>query len=433
MSAPTYPLWHPMTSLPAYLEDPVTIVGGEGSTVVDDRGRRFLSATGGLWNVACGYGRPEIAAAIRAQLDDLAYGTLFRFGNEPALRLAARLTERLPAGLDHVFLTSSGASAVDTALRIARRTARLRGEPGRTLIASLKDGYHGTSGLALDVTGEDLDHAEYGVERKDVMLLPTPNALAPVGEPTPEEALDALEALFATRGGEVAALIFEPILGSAGVVDLPDAYVRRARELTREHGALLVVDEVATGFGRTGRLFACEHWDLRPDLLTMSKQINSGYLPLGATAVSHEVFSLWWDRGASLFHGETQAGNPLACAAALATLDVLDADDLPGRAARAGDGLRARLEGLAADLPLVAGVQGRGLMLGVHLTRDPATRARILPEDMLGVVRLFADEGVLVHPAPTGFGLFPPLVITDEECDRLADVAGTVLGSTVPA
>lgn len=433
MNAPSYPLWHPMTDLRHFLEDPVTIVGGEGSTVVDEHGRRYLSATGGLWNVACGYGRPEIAAAIRRQLDELAYGTLFRFGNEPALRLAARLAERLPGDLDHVFLSSSGASAVDTALRIARRTARLRGEPGRRLIASLRDSYHGTSGLALEATGEDLGHADYGIERRDVVLLPTPNRLAPVGEPTPDDALAALERLFAERGSEVAAVILEPIMGSAGVVDLPDAYVRRARELTREHGALLVADEVATGFGRTGRLFACDQWDLEPDLLTMSKQINSGYLPLGATAVSHEIFALWWEAGASLFHGETQAGNPLACAAALATLDVLDADALPERSAAIGARLRTRLDTLAERTPGVAGVQGRGLMLGVHLTRDPATRARILPDDMLGTVRRFADEGVLVHPAPTGFGLFPPLVLTEDEADRIADVADAVLGSAVLA
>jgi adenosylmethionine-8-amino-7-oxononanoate aminotransferase len=414
-----YPLWHPMTDMAHYLRDPITIVRGDGIHVYDEDGREYISANSGLWNVACGFQRREIKAAIAEQMERLPYGTLFRFGNEPALRLARRLVDVLPGDLTQVFFSSSGAAAVDTALKLARRFQRLEGRPEQRLVACLSKGYHGTSIGAMAVTGEDLEQAEYGIGREDVLVLPTPgdDGAGP----------DQLAPLFAEHGDRLAAFIVEPILGSAGVIELPDAYLKEVQRLCRRHEVLLIVDEVATGFGRTGALFASEHFGLEPDLMTMSKGINSGYLPLGATAISGRVQRAFAERGAVFAHGETQAGNPLSCAAALATLDVIEADDLVGRAARVGAHLECGLRSLQRH-PHVGAVRGRGLMLGVELLRDRAARAPVPFATVLATLQRCAREGLIVHPAPSGISLFPPLVLDTDGADRIVETLDGVVG-----
>jgi adenosylmethionine-8-amino-7-oxononanoate aminotransferase len=414
-----YPLWHPMTDMPRYLQDPITIVRGEGVHVYDEDGREYISANSGLWNVACGFRRREILDAITEQMERLPYGTLFRFGNEPALRLARRLIDVLPGDLTQVFFSSSGAAANDTALKLARRFHRLEGRPDKRLVACLSKSYHGTSIGAMAVTGEDLEQVEYGIGRDDVCVVPTPGH----DGTGPEQ----LGALFAEHGDRLAAFILEPILGSAGVIPLPEAYLHEAQRLCRRHDVLLIVDEVATGFGRTGALFASEHFGLEPDLMTMSKGINSGYLPLGATAISTRVHRAFAERGAVFAHGETQAGNPLSCAAALATLDVIEADDLVTRAAGVGAHLERGLRSLQRH-PHVGDVRGRGLMLGVELVRDQASGAPVPFGTVLATLERCAREGLIVHPAPSGFSLFPPLVLDEDDADRIVETLDGVLG-----
>ena len=413
-----YPLWHPMTDMRMYLEDPVTIVRGDGVMVYDEDGRDYLSATSGLWNVACGFGRREIIDAVTDQLERLPYGTLFRFGNEPALRFSRRLVDLLPGDLSRVFLSSSGAAAVDTALKLARRWHRLEGRPGKRLVACLADGYHGTSIGAMSVTGEELEQAEYGVDRSDVRVLPTPL-------PGDADAVAPLRRLLSEEGDAIAALIFEPILGSAGVVELSEAFLREAPALCREHDVLLIVDEVATGFGRTGRMFASEWFGLEPDLMTLSKGINSGYLPLGATAVSERVREAFASRGAVFAHGETQAGNPLSCAAALATLDVIESDGLVARSERIGALLRTGLDGLL-EHPHVGEIRGRGLMLGIGLVAAPGRPVAF--DTVLATLRHCARAGLLVHPAPHGVSLFAPLVLDEAGVERIVATLHEVLG-----
>jgi adenosylmethionine-8-amino-7-oxononanoate aminotransferase len=225
----------------------------------------------------------------------------------------------------------------------------------------------------------------------------------------------------------VAALIFEPILGSAGVVELSQTFLREAPRLCREHDVLLIVDEVATGFGRTGRLFASEWFGLEPDLMTLSKGINSGYLPLGATAVSDRVHAAFASRGAVFAHGETQAGNPLSCAAALATLDVIESEDLVARSERVGGLLRSGLDELL-EHPHVGAIGGRGLMLGVALVVDRHSGRPVPFATVLATIRQCARAGLLVHPAPHGFSLFPPLVLDEAGVERIVATLHTVLG-----
>ncbi|MCC3765518.1 aminotransferase class III-fold pyridoxal phosphate-dependent enzyme [Glycomyces sp. TRM65418] len=411
-----YPLWHPMTDMGRYLSSPVTITEGRGSRLVDQNGREYVSANAALWNMHCGFDEPRIQAAIRAQLDRLSYGTLFRYGNEPAQLLASRLVEISPRPeLTKVFYNTSGAGAVDTALKLARRYQRLIGRPERDTVAALADSYHGTLDSAMAVTGEDLEQDEYGVDRSAVMHVPTP--LDERG------AADALERLRAAAG-RLAAVIVEPVLGSAGVLVPHEHFFSGLNDLCEANDICLIVDEVATGFGRTGSMFAAEWTGLRPDLLVMSKGINGGFLPMSAVLIHQRVWEAFAAGGAVLRTGETQAGNPLACAAALATLDVIEADDLVSRSLRSGERLTAMLtDALPRARGQALAPTGRGLMLGVGL-QGPGGTVDVAQAAV--VVERFRSLGVIVHLSDRGFSLMPPLIIDDDDVKLIADAAGQV-------
>lgn len=416
-TAQRHPVWLPMTTMPRYLTAPVTITEASGSTLYDEEGQPYVSANSALWNVACGYGDPRISDAVIAQLEQLPYSTLFRYSHRPARDLAERLLAlaALP-NLSTVFYTTSGGSAVDTALRLARRHHRLTGRPERTVVAHFADSYHGTVGAALSVTGEDLGQAESHADSRDVLRLPTPE--------DPESAAAALE-LLAEHADRLAAVIAEPVLGSAGVVDVHPAFWTGLARLRERAGVLFIADEVATGIGRTGTLFA-SHWlPVHPDLLITSKALNNGYLPLAAILVAENIAAAYDDAGATFYAGETQAGNPLACVAALATLDIIQQDGLLARGAQLADVLRAELAGMAADSGgQVRAVSGRGLMIGVHLA-GPSGPPGLTQVNQ--ICERFRSLGVIVHASPRGFSLFPPFTLTDEELDILLTALRVVL------
>lgn len=416
-TARRHPVWLPMTTMPRYLSAPVTITRASGSTLFDQEGQPYVSANSALWNVACGYGDPRISEAVIAQLEQLPYSTLFRYGHRPALDLAERLLALadLP-GLATVFYTTSGGSAVDTALRLARRHHRLTGQPDRTLVAHFADSYHGTVGAALSVTGEDLGQSEAPADTRDYLRLPTPECSASAAA-----ALDQL----AQHADTLAAVIAEPVLGSAGVVDVHPAFWEGLARLRDRTGLLFIADEVATGIGRTGTLFA-SHWlPLEPDLLITSKALNNGYLPLAAILVSEHIAAACDAAGETFYAGETQAGNPLACVASLATLEVIEQDDLLTRAAELAAVLRSELADLA-DQPgaQVQAVTGRGLMIGVHLA-GPSGRPDLMQVNQ--ICERFRSLGVIVHASPRGFSLFPPFTLTDEELETLLEALRVVL------
>lgn len=428
-----YPLWHPMTDMPSFWDSPLTMRAGRGSRLWDVDGNEYVSANAGLWNVSLGYDHPAVSAAIRYQLEQLAYGTLFRFGNEPAQRLAQRLVGLVGRpGLTRVFLTSSGSSAVDTALKLVRRHHRLTGSPSRRTVAAFTSSYHGTMYGAMALTGEDLDQDEYLVDRRDVLHIATPDrsrcaACRAGGTGCHGACWSAALEVLERRADELAAVMIEPILGSAGVVVPPDGFLSALSRFCRARGILLVVDEVATGFGRTGRMFAVDGTDLAPDLVIVSKAINNGALPLAAVVVAEEIWRAFIDRGAVFAHGETQSGNPLACAAALATLDVVEQDDLAHRSRRVGAQLADACSAILDDT--VGGhVEGAGLMLGLHLDAASGTPT---PGQVLAIVGALLRRGVVVHPSPLGVSLLPPLTIEEPELQTITDALHDVLRRTV--
>jgi len=403
-------LWHPFTQQQGWSEEaPLVIERGEGSFLVDVDGRRYIDGTASLWCNVHGHRHPVIDRAISEQLQRVAHSTMLGLSHPAAAELAARLVAIAPPGLSRVFYSDSGSTAAEIALKMAFQYQAQRGGENarRTSFVKLRQAYHGDTIGSVSVGGIDLFHAAYGP-----LLFETHAA-------EPGDAGD-LERVLRAHGEEVAAVIVEPLVqGAAGILVQPPGYLRAVRELCDEHGALLICDEVATGFGRTGTMFACEQEDVAPDLLCLAKGITGGYLPLAATLTTEAIYEGFLgapEEQRTFFHGHTYTGNPLACAAALASLDVFESERTIERLQPKIALLGERLEAIAA-MPEVAEVRWRGFMVGIDLgAHDPALR-------MGHRVTLAARQrGALVRPLGDTVVLVPPLSISAEELEQLLDI-----------
>ena len=324
-------LWHPFTQMRQWMaEDPVIIVRGEGNYLIDLGGRRYLDGVSSLWCNVHGHGRPEINSAIALQLGAIAHSSLLGLANVPSIVLAEKLIEIAPRGLTRVFYSDSGATAVEIALKMAFQYWQLRGELRKTKFASLVEAYHGDTLGAVSVGYSELFHRFYRPLLFDCVRLPPPH-LFRLQQGLSEtaalaKAIVEAQTVLSRHHAELAALIIEPLMqGAAGMWAQPARYVGALRQLARENNILFICDEVATGFGRTGKMFACEHDGVSPDILCLAKGLSGGYLPLAATLTSEEIFSTFLGEHHELrtfFHGHTYTGNPLACAAALASLEI---------------------------------------------------------------------------------------------------------------
>jgi adenosylmethionine---8-amino-7-oxononanoate aminotransferase len=401
-------LWHPFTQQRDWArEEPVIVERGEGTDLIDTRGRRYIDGVSSLWCNVHGHRHPRIDAAIRDQLDRVAHSTMLGLSHPPAIELARRLVEISPPGLTRVFYSDSGSTATEIALKIAFQYWRQQGERRRTRFVSLREAYHGDTIGSVSVGGIDLFHATYRPLLFDTLAAPPGDA-------------DAMRQLLEAHPGEIAAVIMEPLVqGAAGMIVHPEGFLRAVRELCDEHGALLICDEVAVGFGRTGRMWACEHEDVAPDLLCTAKGITGGYLPLAATLTSERIYEGFLGEHTdfrTLFHGHTYTGNPLACAAALATLDVFEEERTLERLAPKIELLGELLEPLAAR-PEVAEVRRRGFMTGIELGGYPA-------ELRMGhrVTLAARERGAIVRPLGDTVVLMPPLAISESDLRRLVEI-----------
>jgi adenosylmethionine-8-amino-7-oxononanoate aminotransferase len=399
------------------------ISSGRGSIVHDAAGRRYLDAAGGLWNVTHGLANPRILADIREQLERLAYSPLFDGDHPPALRLADRLIALSEGRMNHVYLSTTGSSAVEVALRVARLHHRAKGRPEKARILSLDQGYHGCSWMSLSASG--IMHTE--ISPWEPVL---PGFLTIPSPPRESESLMALEDLLGRDADRIACLIVEPVLGAGGIVVPSQAYAEAVTGLCRAHDVILIADEVATGGGRCGAFFASPLCGFAPDVIALSKGLSSGYCPVGATLFADEVIEPIGRAGAPINYGSTQDGNPVACAAALAVLDLVEHDRLSDRARALGCYIRDRLEALRGQT-VVNDVRGLGLMIGIELAHHRAGRPLFSETESLEVRRLCREHGLLVYHFRSGISLFPALTIDNADIDDIIDIIFDVVSALI--
>jgi adenosylmethionine-8-amino-7-oxononanoate aminotransferase len=407
-------LWHPFTQQRGWEQEaPVMIERGQGSMLYDTDGNAYIDGVSSLWCTVHGHRHPVIDAAVRAQLDRVAHSTMLGLSHPGAAKLAARLVEIAPPGLERVFYSDNGSTAAEVAVKMAYQYWQQRGETQRTEFVCLRDAYHGDTIGSVSVGGIDLFHATF---RK--LLFDAHHA-------EPGDAAD-MRRLLEEHGERVAAVVVEPLVqGAAGMIVHPEGYLRAVRELCDEHGVLLICDEVAVGFGRTGTMFACQQEDVAPDLMCVAKGVTGGYLPLAATLTTEDVYAAFLGEHQeyrTFFHGHTYTGNPLACAAALATLDVFESERTLERLAPKIALLGELLDELVAPLPTVAEVRRRGFMTGIELTPF-AVEARMGHQVTLAARR----RGAIVRPLGDVVVLMPPLSISEDELTRLVGITAAAV------
>jgi adenosylmethionine---8-amino-7-oxononanoate aminotransferase len=411
-------LWHPFTQQLGWMvEDAPVIERAEGCTLWDTDGRRYIDGVSSLWCNVHGHGHPRIDAAVHAQLDRVAHTTMLGLSHPPAIELARRLVEAAPDGLSRVFYSDSGSTANEIALKMAYQWHHQRGEWWRSGFVCLTGSYHGDTIGAVSVGGIELFHSLYRP------LLFESHQVEP-GD------VEALAATLAEHGERIAAVIVEPLVqGAAGIHVQPRGYLREVRRLCDEHGVFLICDEVATGFGRTGTMFACEQEDVTPDFMCVAKGLTGGYLPLAATLTTERVYEGFlapFEELRTFFHGHTYTGNPLACAAAIATLEVFEEERTLEQVEASAALLGELLDELIEPLPAVAEVRRLGLMAGIEIGGFELA-------DRIGhAVTLIARErGAIVRPLGDTVVLMPPLSISAAELRALVAItAGAIATAT---
>ena len=405
------------------------IVSGQGATLTDIEGREYVDGMASLWNVNVGYGRDELATAAAEQMKTLAFSSAYGgFGTAPAIKLAAKLADLAPGDLDVTYFASGGGEANDTAYKIARLYWKLRGEPERVNIVSRIRDYHGLTYAATSATG--LANFWKGFEplAPGFLHAPSPDPYRYEGDGSAGAAyVQALEKVVLDAGpGTVAAVVAEPVQGAGGVIVPPADYFPLLRKLCDKHGLLLIADEVITGFGRTGRWFAMEHWNVQADMMIFAKGITSGYLPLSGVMLTRRVHDVLTSVKGMFAHGFTYSGHPTSCAVALRNLQILEEEGLVQRAAERGAYLQARLQELRR-LDIVGDVRGLGLVAGVELVADKPTK-RSFDASAGAARRVWLEalaNGVIVRPLSGDvLAMSPPFVIGEREIDRIVDVLG---------
>lgn len=413
-------VWHPFTQMALWPDDaPLIIERAEGNWLIDTKGRRWLDAISSLWVTVHGHKKAELDAAVRAQLDKVAHCTLLGQASVPSIELAAKLVSIAPKGLTKVFYSDSGSTAVEVALKMAYQYWRLSGRPEKKRFAALAEAYHGDTLGSVSVGGIDLFHDRFRDLLFDVERVPSPHK---------DASLAHIEKLFAEKAGELAAFVVEPLVqGAAGMWMQPKGWLRSVEALCRKHDVLLICDEVATGFGRTGTMFAVEQEGVTPDLLCLAKGLTGGYLPLAATMATSRIFEAFLGTAAELktfFHGHTYTGNPLACAAALANLALFESEQTLEKMKPAMEELAVQLDRLKA-LPHVKHVRRRGMMCGVELTDFPYG-------DRVGfkVCQAARKHGVLLRPLGNVVVVMPPLSLTVDEAKLIGDALFDAISRT---
>lgn len=428
------PVWYPFTQMLEFAgHSPLVITAARGCWLEDEQGKRYLDGVSSLWANVHGHRHPIIDRAVTEQLGRVAHTTMLGLSHPGGIELARQLVQLAPDGLSRVFYSDSGATSVEIALKMAYQYWQLKGEKQRFKFLKLSEAYHGDTIGAVSLGGMDMFHERFDRLLFDTVKVPTPHTYRhpfPVNDAKDivDRYFTITEELIVKHAEQACGFIVEPLVqGAAGMIVHPPGYLQHVRSLTRRYDMLLIADEVAVGFGRTGRMFASEWEDVSPDLLCLGKGITAGYMPLAATMATEKIFSTFlgdFKELKTFFHGHTYTGNPLACAAALASLKVfaeektLDASVFGPKAQRYSEGMKN-----LAQLDHVGSVRFKGLMGGVELVKHRETKEAYPFDRRVGhqVILAARREGVMLRPLGDVVVLMPPLAVTMEELDLLFD------------
>jgi len=428
-------VWHPFTQMKDWLDtDPVVVERAEGVELIDIDGNRYLDGVSSLWTNVHGHRVEEIDRAVGEQLGKVAHSTLLGLGSVPSIELARELIALAPASLSKVFYSDSGSTAVEVALKMAFQYWQQSGAPQNKKVrfACVKDAYHGDTIGSVSVGGIDLFHSIYKPLLFETVEIPSPFCYrCPFGLERSACAMECAaraERTIARHADELAAVVMEPLVqGAAGMIVHPEGYLARVAAVCASHDVLLILDEVATGFARTGTMFACEQEGVEPDFIALAKGITGGYLPLAATLASERIYEGFlgtYESFRTFFHGHTYTGNALACAAALGNLEAFRSRDVLDRAAHLAGALAAGLEKLAGHAH-VGDVRQKGLMAGVELVGDRTTKERFDLSLRLGhrVILEARARGAILRPLGDVIVFMPPLAMSGDEIARLTEIA----------
>ena len=412
-------------------EIPVIVERGEGIYLIDTEGNRYIDGVASMWTNVHGHNRKEINDAITVQLNKIAHSTLLGYANVPAIQLAKKLVEITPRGLNKVFYSDNGATSVEVALKMAYQYWRQKGEPRREVYLHLDDAYHGDTVGAMSVGGIDLFHKTFDGLLFESAAIPAPCVYRSIAgqdsDTVRDYCLGEMERVLQTRQGEIAAVILEPLIqGAGGMIVSPTGFLKGAATLARKYNTLLILDEVMTGFGRTGKMWGCEHEEVVPDILCSAKGLTAGYLPLAATLTTDEIYETFlgdYRDFKTFFHGHTFTGNQLGCAAALANINLFEKTDLIRKIQPTIEHLKDRLQEFYT-LDHVGDVRVCGLAAGIELVRDRVTKEEYPAAEKVGmrVCQEVLRNGAMLRPLVNVIVLMPPLQITITELDGLLKI-----------
>lgn len=435
-----YHLWNPFTDLEEFLPykdvGPMTIVRGEGPFVYNECGKRFINASGSLWNVAVGHGREELADIAYDQMKKLCYSSCFRQTHPKACELAECLCNLTGNYYDKAYLGSNGSEAVETALKMTRQyfhQSKDKGKQGKYKILSFKGSYHGVSYGAMSLSGDDINERLYAPMLGGIIQIEPPYSyqLAYGTEDQAEcesRCLEEIQKVIEREGADtMAAFIAEPVMGERGILAISDSFFDALVELCSQNDMLMIADEVTTGFGRTGELFATDRWKKRPDILCLGKGISSGYLPVSAVLATKKVYKNFTGRDNYFQHGSTSSGNPVCSAVALGNIDIILRENLVHNSREIGEYLLNKINDLMEERPVIGDVRGRGLMIGLELVKDRSTKRPLSEAEMFEIVADCASLGVIVYYNRNVIALFPPLIITKDIADLIISALKTAL------
>ena len=422
-------VWHAFTQMQDY--EPLIIESAKGCVLTDVHGNQLIDGVSSVWCNVHGHCHPTINAAITSQLEKVAHVTSLGMSNPITIELARRLAELTPGALQHTFFSGDGASSVEVGLKMAFQYwhQRENPKPQKNTYIALGSAYHGDTLGSVSVGGVARFHEMFEPLLFNVIRVENPNTYRLPDGVTDQQAtqyyLDQLEQVLRQHHQEVAAMIIEPLVqGAAGLIMQPTGYLRGVRELTRKYDVLMIADEVAVGFGRTGTMFACEHENVTPDILCLAKGLTGGYLAMSATIATSVIWEAFLGEGLKTFyHGHTYAGNPLAAAAALASLDVFEQEQTLANVAAQSTLLSELLNTRLAEHPLVGDIRQRGLLAAIELVADKNSKAQLDPNHCTGVrvCRRALDRGVWLRPLRDTLVIMPPLSISPEQIRQIVD------------